>query len=174
MNNTKNASMITLMALMESGGRHYAIVAPATWLKLLKRKHSIEIGKSWMHEALKGLENEGFITRQRRWVRKTRRYFKRKGGRTRNERIEPSQIKHGEIRSDPSGWAFTAKGANYLISKCVVGAKALLNKIIIWYQRGDKRWPRGVALFQNGEVDARKEGLTKIGALFRPIDDKTI
>ena len=76
-------------------------------LELLSKRHGVHIGRRWLLQCERNLEDEGYIVR-------TRRYWRLPGG---------------LIRSRPSLWKFTVKGMKWLVSKAVIGARGFLNKM---------------------------------------------
>lgn len=167
MNALKNAEMVVACELITSGGIGYGAIAPSTWDKQLLIYHEIENCRSWLQQSLKDLVDEKFLTRRRRWNRETRRYFKRKGEKTESAEIGIAQTRPREIWSLPSLWALTEKGCRYLISKGVHQARKILNDILRWKKKGDKRWPTPAEITPSERPSTREEALAKIGDILK-------
>jgi len=119
MNNTKNASMLTIYFSMGQGKNHYSVTSAAAILKNLEKFHKITIQRRWLFYALRWLEDEGYIRRKERY---------------RNDEA-------GLISQIPSMITFTLKGMVWLVSKGVVGAKKLYKGMMKYLKKQDNRWP---------------------------------
>lgn len=159
--------VVTLFKVLEKNRIHYIAMSPGTWLKLLKERHGIEIGRSWLHQAQKDLVDEKHFGRQRRWNRNDRRYFKRKNGKTIKYEIGAQQTKPEEIHALPSMFAATEKLCRYAISKGIEYARVVLKMITEWRKRGDKRWPTPAEITPGERPSTREEGLAAIGDILK-------
>jgi len=147
MTNTRTALMVTMFACMGFGHKHYTQARIDTILNLLKSKHGIEVKRRWLFNILKNFEDNGFITRKKRW---------------KNE-------EGGAINELPSLYAFTIKGAKQLYQLGIKGSKRLLDSLLNWFMKEDKRFPEPEDLepegnFISGEIASRliSKFLTKI------------
>jgi len=59
--------LISLMAILNKGQTHYAVISPQTYLNLLSKFHGIDIGERWLRECQKRLEDAGYIRRCKRY-----------------------------------------------------------------------------------------------------------
>lgn len=120
MKHTKSSLMVTLFACMGYGKKHYTKASVDALRGLLKQYHSIEAERRWTFGCLRCLENTGLIQRKQRY---------------RND-------ENGEIRQISSMISFTFKGVRYLAKMGVRGAKKLLDSMISWHKKKDRRFPR--------------------------------
>ena len=147
-NETKLAILITFLSILVKGKIHYCEPRPDTTLELLKKFHGIEIGRRWFFQCMLDLEKAGYMRRQRRW------YLQ----------LGPS------IRSDSSLWWFTIRGAKFMASKMIRGARELLHIMTDWLHRDDKRRPAVKDVLDVGENYDRAAALAKIQQLIRDIE----
>lgn len=140
MHNTKHAILITLNAISVKGKKHYTQPSINTILKLLKRFHKIEIKRCWAFRCMTCLENEGYITRQIRHV------------------FPPGP----EIRQIPSLWAFTIKGAEYLVANRVEGAREMLDNMIAWQKQKKGTWPAVKHILPAEPLTSREEAIKNL------------
>lgn len=119
MNATKHAVIVALFAIMSKGQTHYSKASVARLLELLEKYHGITVKRRWLFYCMAYMEKQGLIRRKARY---------------RNH-------EDGTIYQLPSLVTFSLQGIRYLVAKRVAGAKRLLDKMIAWAQRKDKRFP---------------------------------
>jgi len=119
MNRTKHSVIISLFASMGSGKAHYTKAGVEKIRTLLAKYHNIQIQRRWLFYCLHDIEAAGFIRRKKRF----------------------KQDISTEIRQLPSLVSFTLEGIKYLVKKRVSGAVQLLNQMMKFIQKGDKRFP---------------------------------
>jgi len=146
-NETKTAILITFLSILVKGNIHYCEPRPNSAIELLKKFHGIEIGRRWFFQCMLDLEDAGLMRRQRRW------YFQ----------------DDLEIRSNSSLWWFTIKGAKFLTSKMIRGAKELLHIMVAWLHRGDTRKPGPSDISPRGEITERSVALARLQELLATI-----
>ena len=146
MNRCKAATMITLFFSSSQGKNHYTVSSVSTLLSNLLKFHKIDIKRRWCFECTRWLIDSGYIRRKSRYV---------------NDH-------NGIITQIPSMVTFTLRGVVWLVSKGVVGAKAMHKSMISYFKKGDSRWP-AKADYDDGsykpadpEERARLEGLLGI------------
>ncbi|MCK9560147.1 MAG: hypothetical protein WC489_09075 [Patescibacteria group bacterium] len=120
MNSTKHSIAVALFASMRNGNEHYTKASEHRLRELLTEYHGIEIKRRWLFKCLADMEEDGLITRRRRY---------------RNE-------ERGKIRQYSSMITFTLYGVRYLMKKKVEGAAALFRRLIDWLKRKDNRFPQ--------------------------------
>lgn len=111
--------MVTLFFSSSQGKNHYTVSSVKTILSNLTKFHKIKIKRRWCFECLHWLINEGYIRRKSRYV---------------NDH-------NGLITQIPSMVTFTLKGVVWLVSKGVVGARAMHKSMMAYLKKDDKRWP---------------------------------
>lgn len=150
LNATKNALLITYSQILVKGNKHYCGPRPDTTIDLLERFHDIKIKRRWFFQAVLDLELAGFLTRKRL----------------------PRHMPDNTVHSKPSLWSLTIKGAQYLVSKAVKGAKELVSAMIDWVHRGDRRFPGPSNIFPGEEITERSTALARLQELIKPIGFK--
>ena len=152
MNACKAATMITLFFSSSQGKNHYTVTSTSTLLSNLLKFHRIDIKRRWCFECMRWLIRAGYIRRKSRYV---------------NDH-------DGLITQIPSMVTFTLKGVVWLVSKGVVGAKAMHKSMMTYLKKDDKRWP-DKSMYDDGsykpaDPDERKrlEGL--LGIVGRKIE----
>lgn len=120
MNNTKHAVVISLFASMQGGKQHYTKASVDALRGLLKKFHGIEVGRRWIFECLRCMEDEGLIRRKERYYHNP----------------------DGSFVQLSSMTSFTLRGVRYMVSKRIAGAKKLLDSMISWFKRRDGRFPK--------------------------------
>jgi len=126
---TKLSILITILACTCQEKNYYSLVCVNKIRELLAQYHGIHVGKRWIFQCLRYLEDIGLISRKPRYKHQS----------------------DGTIRQLSSIIAFTLKGALFLVSKKVKGAKKLMKKILLWIKTKDRRFPREKDIFK-GEV----------------------
>lgn len=119
MNRTKHAVIITLFATMQKGETHYTRARIDTILELLQKYHKASVGRRWLFQCLRDIEDAGLIRRAKRY----------------------RNADFGEIRQLSSMFAFTMRGVKYMINKRIAGAHEHLDRIISWLKKDDRRFP---------------------------------
>lgn len=120
MHHTKSSLMVTLFACMGYGTKHYTKASVDALRGLLQQYHGIEVGRRWMFDCLRCMIENKIIRREQRY---------------RND-------ENGEIRQISSMVSFTFKGVRYLSKMGVRGARKLLDSMISWHKKKDRRFPR--------------------------------
>lgn len=120
MNNTKFAILSTIFSCLGGTDLKYSYISIDKIILLLSHHHKVLVKRRWVFKCLQDMEFTGYLTRQQR-----------RG-----------------IYSDGTCWqkssiiALTLKGARFLFSKRVIGAKSLVNKICEWVRnKTDRRFP---------------------------------
>jgi hypothetical protein len=90
LNASKSSILITLFVCIDQGKKTHTPVSINKILELLTQFYDVHIGRSWLFQCLRELEDDGYICRQRRYLR----------------------LAGGLIRSIPSLWSLTPKGVN--------------------------------------------------------------
>lgn len=147
LNATKGALLITLLQIIVKGEKHYCTPHPKRLLELLALYHRINIERRWFFQCMHDLEDGGYVSRQRRW----------------------SKIPGNIIRSKSSIWYFTLRGAQYLSSKAVSGARDLLNRMLAWLHHDDSRQPAAGIYSTPGEEIDKAEAMRRIKGLIEEI-----
>ncbi len=146
-NHTKFSILITLLAILRKGKIHYCEPYPNTILKLLATHHLIEIERRWLFQCMRDLQDSGYLYRKIR--------------RRRNE--------NGELRSLSSLCWLTMKGAKFLASRMVSGAREIVNAMIDWIHKDDKRPPRNQDFMPTDTPLSREKSLVKLKELLAGI-----
>jgi len=146
-NSTKLAILITFLSILVKGNNHYCEPHPNTILNLLKKFHNIEIGRRWFFQCMLDLETAGYMRRQRRWIK----------------------LPGPQIKSNSSLWWFTLRGAKFLSSKMIRGARELLRLMTVWLHRGDARRPVVKDIAGNEPITDTAEALNRIRELLKKI-----
>lgn len=147
LNATKIALLITFLSILVKGKNHYCQPHPDTTIELLKKFHSIEIGRRWFFQCMLDLETTGLMRRQRRWI----------------------SLPGPTIESDSSLWWFTLRGAKFLVSKSIRGAGELLKLMTTWLHRDDQRRPVVKDILCNEPITDTAEVLKRIRELVKKI-----
>jgi len=143
MKHTKTSLIVTLFAAMGNGKAHYTKASIDALRGLLKQYHDIEVGRRWTFNCLRCLIDEGLIRREQRF---------------RND-------ENGEISQISSMISFTLKGVKYMVSKRIKGAGRLLDSMIAWIKRKDKRFPRAepeIEKFEPLDIEKNQQRLKKL------------
>jgi len=111
--------------------------------ELLERFHKISIERRWFFQCVRDMLDAGLISRQPRHL-----YSKEDG-----------------VRQIPSMIAFTMKGAKWLVSKNVVGARKLLRRIVAWVRGKDARFPRAALATEDSASLQDEENLKRLRRL---------
>jgi len=146
-NATKLALLITYLAIVVKGEKHYCLPHPDTTIALLQKFHGIEIGRRWFFQCMLDLEVAGFMRRQRRWI----------------------QHPDPRIESDSSLWWFTIRGARFMCSKMIRGSQQLLHSMLNWINRGDDRRPTAKDLSDSGQGTDQSDALKRIRQIIKDI-----
>lgn len=120
MNNTKHAVVVSLFASMQGGKQHYTKASVDALRGLLKRFHGIEVGRRWIFECLRCMEDEGLIRRKQRYYHNP----------------DDSFVQLSSMIS------FTLKGVRYMVAKAIAGARKLLDQMLTWWKKKDGRFPK--------------------------------
>ncbi len=142
-NQTKNALMITLFAIMQKGETHYTIASIDAIIALLKKIHGISVKRRWTFQCMYDLIDAKLINRQSRY----------------------RQNEDGTIRQISSMIAFTMKGLRYMVKKRVKGAKKLLRRMLKWLKGKDNRFPHANTATINSEDPEIEENLKRLRRL---------
>lgn len=145
MNNTKFAIMSTILACL-GGGRvsyKYSLISINKIIELLKKHYNIEVKRRWVFQCLRDLLDQGYISRQPR--------------RGKNS--------DGAVWQKSSIIAITLKGARFLFSRQVLGAKQLISSIMAWMRDNiDKRFPKKDVIM-NGIDDNERRQLVNLAEI---------
>lgn len=147
MNSTKLAILITFLSILVKGKVHYCEPRPNTTLELLKKFHSISIGRRWFFQCMLDLETAGYVRRRRRW----------------------NKLPGPQIESNSSLWWFTIKGAKFMASKMIRGARELLHIMTDWLHKDDNRTPALKDLTGNEDITDRAAAIKKIKEILKGI-----
>ncbi len=125
MNSTKFAILSTIFSCLGGSDQKYSYVSIDKIISLLLHHHNICVKRRWVFTCLHDIEAAGFLTRQQR----------------------RGKYDDGSCWQKSSIIALTLKGARFLFSKRVIGAKALVKKICDWVRcKTDRRFPDKRAL----------------------------
>jgi len=141
------AILITFLSILVKGKIHYCEPRPDTTLELLKKFHSISIGRRWFFQCMLDLETAGYVRRQRRWL----------------------NLPGPQIESNSSLWWFTIKGAKFMASKMIRGARELLHIMTDWLHRDDSRRPTIKDLAENEAITNKEAAIKKIKEILKGI-----
>ena len=120
MNNTKFAILATIFFCLGGKSFKYSLVSIDKIIELLKKHHNIVVKRRWVFQCIRDLIDAGFLSRKSR--------------RGKNS--------DGSVWQKSSILAFTLRGARFLFSKGVMGAKNLIASILAWIRRkNDNRFP---------------------------------
>jgi hypothetical protein len=149
LNAAKSSILFALWFCIALGKEYVTYVSINKMLELLSQYHNVHIGRRWLLQCEKYLEDEGYIRRKRRY----------------------RHLAGGLIRSIPSRWSFTVKGMKWLVSKGAEGARRFLNNMISYLKNKDGRLPTKQDFFaplnsEKGLIDIQRlkhkaEGVTK-------------
>ena len=115
----KPAFLITLLSCMGNLHKPYTKVSVNKQIELLDKKHNKKIKRRWCFQIAADLIKEDYITRKPRYER----------------------IGRGFIKQLSSMYAFTLKGANWLISMRIEAGIVIRNQMFADETKDDKRWP---------------------------------
>ena len=116
---TPYALLRTLFAFNRINNAPYSIVAPLVFINQLSTYHNINIKRSWHFRSLQLLEQDGWITRVRRW----------------------QYLANGQIKSLPSAFFLTARSLKLFVKEKIAGAGEMLQKLYDHIKNKDKRGP---------------------------------
>ena len=132
MNGTKHAILITIYKILVKGKKHYVEPSVDAIIDLLHAYHKTDIKRRWALECLRELEELGYIIRRQRYLKNN----------------------DNEIMQIPSLITITLAGARKLYSQGVDGASRLIQEILSWIRRNDKRWPQSHPALQPSDARA--------------------
>jgi len=104
---------------MDLGKNLYTQVSINKIIEILSQIYGVHVGRRRVFQCLRCLEDNGLITRRRRYWR----------------------LDGGLIRSRPSLWSFPLKGINWLAKRSVEGAALFRKNMILWLKKKDGRFP---------------------------------
>ncbi len=141
MKKTKISLIVTLHRIMIKGAKGYCMPAPNRLIGLLAAKHSNSIGRRWLFQCLRDLEDEKLITRRKRYKK------------------DPD----GGFKQLPSLISITLKGGRLLFALGVEGAQRLCKSIMSWARSDDKRFPKTPEPAEKPPEREVKPNLTALG-----------
>lgn len=147
MHNSKFALLITIYKTLVKGNKGYISPSVNTLIDLVSTFHKINIKRRRAFQCLRYLEDEGYVSRRKRYVKQDDNSWK--------------QV--------PSLIAITLKGARKLYSMGVDGASKLIKSILDWLKSPDKRWPSAAAQIQPTPRDGEHFGLLPLGGIFHKL-----
>lgn len=147
LNATAHALLVTYSQILVKGKKHYCQPRPDTTIDLLQSRHKITIKRRWFFQSVRNLVLDGFLTRKRR------------------PRVMPDHT----IRSKPSLWSFTFKGAQYLCAKAVEGSKSIISAMINHFKDDDHRYPGPSDILPGEEIMERSAALARLQELIEKI-----
>lgn len=131
MNNTKFAILSTIFSCLGGTDQKYSLISIDKIISLLLYHHKIKVKRRWVFQCLHDMHSAGFLVRQQR-----------RGSHS-----------DGTVWQKSSIIALTLKGARFLFSKRVIGAKSLIKKICEWVRHNkDRRFPAKSAIVPGAVV----------------------
>lgn len=143
LNNTRNTIFLIIYFIVLKGGKHYCTPSIRAIQELLYQRHNIKVGRSWIFECIKNIEDDGYIARRKRY----------------------SKTPDGQVIQKSSIISITLMGARKLYDLGVAGAKHLIKSITNWLHRNDNRFPDVKKQVEKIPEHFFENGLTSVRAL---------
>ena len=140
-NNTKLGILVFLTKVRKKGGKNYFTPSVESIKNSLKAFHNLSVNKSWIYKCLADLDETGFITRQKRYVR----------------------LPGGQFKSKISMLSFTYKGIKWLHALGIPDLNGLMKSMLSFAKSGDKRWPKEKDINPRTADTSGKTKLTELG-----------
>ena len=147
LNAAKASIMITMFFSMGQGENHYTVTSMDKLVLNLEKFHDIKIGRRWVFQCTRDLEDAGYIRRRTRYRHNA----------------------EGLISQIPSMFTFTLRGVVWLVKMGIKGALEKYKDMMRYLKKNDGRFPAR-ADFDDGSCEqVDPEGLKRLNNLLEGI-----
>ena len=147
LNACKHSLILIVNHLLVKGNIHFIKPSIRSLQQILKERYGICVGRRWIFQCLKDLEDLGFILRKSR----------------------PGITTEGKPHWLSSMIVFTVRGVMYLKQCSIEGSGDRWKKTLEWIKRNDKRFPSESELIADTHQDLISKNLARVKDLIKDI-----